>query len=158
MSSGTFYYSPYPYWDISTRFSERLARRRRGQLTFDMTTYDPRFIWNEFIVRPLIEFRERLSFEERSDIDQCLFIVRHDIKTRRLLTSVPKILAIQGYAGVFDVALPAPPSAGAPVIGSLALISRLGWKRAGTRFNTRGLDDEGNVANFVEVGNSFSLY
>lgn len=33
----------------------------------------------------------------------------------------------------------------------MALISRLGWKRAGTRFNTRGVDDDGNCANFVEV-------
>lgn len=34
---------------------------------------------------------------------------------------------------------------------NLGLISRLGWKRAGARFRTRGVDDEGNVANFVEV-------
>lgn len=33
----------------------------------------------------------------------------------------------------------------------LSLISRLGWKRAGTRFNVRGIDDDGSVANFVEV-------
>lgn len=52
---------------------------------------------------------------------------------------------------MFPVALPAPPSSGSPVIGTIGLISRLGWKRAGTRFNTRGVDDEGNVANFVEV-------
>ena len=30
-------------------------------------------------------------------------------------------------------------------------ISRLAAKRAGTRFNTRGVDDDGNTANFVEV-------
>lgn len=47
--------------------------------------------------------------------------------------------------------LPAPPTNGGPVIGTIALISRLGWKRAGTRFNTRGVDDDGNCANFVEV-------
>ena len=51
------------------------------------------------------------------------------------------------------MALPAPPVDGAPVIATLSLISRLGWKRAGTRFNTRGIDDDGNTANFVEVGN-----
>jgi hypothetical protein len=37
-------------------------------------------------------------------------------------------------------------------MATLSLISRLGWKRAGTRFNTRGIDDDGNTANFVEVG------
>lgn len=49
------------------------------------------------------------------------------------------------------MALPAPPTDGSPTIANLALISRLGWKRAGTRFNTRGVDDDGNCANFVEV-------
>ncbi len=39
----------------------------------------------------------------------------------------------------------ASPSARCPVI------SRLSCKRAGTRFNSRGVDDDGNVANFVEV-------
>jgi hypothetical protein len=32
----------------------------------------------------------------------------------------------------------------------LTLISRLSCRRAGTRFNSRGIDDDGNVANFVE--------
>jgi synaptojanin len=49
------------------------------------------------------------------------------------------------------MALPAPPTDGAPAIATLSLISRLGWKRAGTRFNTRGVDDDGHTANFVEV-------
>ena len=31
------------------------------------------------------------------------------------------------------------------------LISRRSSKRSGTRFNARGIDDEGNVANFVET-------
>src|SRR5213075_2116401 len=34
---------------------------------------------------------------------------------------------------------------------TLTLISRLSCRRAGTRFNARGIDDEGNVANFVET-------
>lgn len=55
------------------------------------------------------------------------------------------------------MALPAPPTDGAPAIATLALISRLGWKRAGTRFNTRGVDDDGNTANFVEVSPSMGI-
>jgi len=31
------------------------------------------------------------------------------------------------------------------------LISRLSCERAGTRFNVRGVNDDGNVANFVET-------
>ena len=33
----------------------------------------------------------------------------------------------------------------------MTLISRLSCRRAGTRFNARGIDDDGNVANFVET-------
>lgn len=61
------------------------------------------------------------------------------------------MLVIQGYVGVFQLPLPAPPTNGSPIIATISLISRLGWKRAGTRFNTRGVDDDGNCANFVEV-------
>ena len=62
-----------------------------------------------------------------------------------------QVLAIQGFVGVYTLPLPAPPTNGKPMIATLSLISRLGWKRAGTRFNTRGVDDDGNCANFVEV-------
>ncbi|KAG9002050.1 inositol polyphosphate 5-phosphatase [Tulasnella sp. JGI-2019a] len=143
-ASGTFYYSPYPFWDLSSRLSERLKRQNAagsGSLhAHDLSMFDPRFIWNEFIVKSLLEFRERLDEGERKDLDRCQFI----------------ILAIQGYVGIFTIPLPAPPSNGGPMIGTLGLISRLGWKKAGTRFNTRGVDDEGNVANFVESETIFS--
>lgn len=62
-----------------------------------------------------------------------------------------QVLAIQGYVGIHSLPLPAPPTNGKPMIATISLISRLSWKRAGTRFNTRGVDDDGNCANFVEV-------
>lgn len=37
----------------------------------------------------------------------------------------------------------------------MTLISRLSCRRAGTRFNARGIDDDGNVANFVETETIF---
>ena len=33
----------------------------------------------------------------------------------------------------------------------VVLVSRLSCQRAGTRFNVRGVDDYGDVANFVET-------
>lgn len=57
---------------------------------------------------------------------------------------------IQGFTGVVPIGISGSLSLGQKV--HLGLISRLGWKRAGARFKTRGVDDEGNVANFVEVG------
>lgn len=138
ISAGTFYYAVEPYWDLSSRLSQRIARD--GQAPQDVSHYDGRFIWNEYIVRSLLDFRERLDPAERSDLDQCQFIV----------------LAIQGYVGIHALPLPAPPTNGKPMVATISLISRLGWKRAGTRFNTRGVDDDGNCANFVETETIFS--
>ncbi|KAI0065841.1 DNase I-like protein [Artomyces pyxidatus] len=132
LSSGSFYYALGSYWDISSRLSERLAR---GDAAKDVGTFDERFVWNEYIVRSLLDFRERLDVQEREDLDRCQFIV----------------LAIQGYVGLFTLPLPAPPTDGSPTIATISLISRLGSKRAGTRFNTRGVDDDGHTANFVET-------
>ncbi|KAF8341266.1 DNase I-like protein [Cantharellus anzutake] len=135
LSTGTFYFAARPQWDISTRLGVRCSLDGNG-----MDRQDGRFIWNEYIAQPLLDFRERLDHSEQSELDACQFI----------------LLVIQGFVGVFDVPLPAPPSHGAPVIGTIALVSRLGWKRAGTRFNTRGVDDDGNCANFVETETIFS--
>ncbi|KAG5728501.1 Inositol-1,4,5-trisphosphate 5-phosphatase 1 [Termitomyces sp. T112] len=137
ISSGSFYYALESPWDLSSRLAVRLARDTPSG---DVVAFDERFVWNEYIVRSLLDFRDRLDPNERRDLDHCQFIV----------------LAIQGYVGVFTMSLPAPPTNGTPTIATLALISRLGWKRAGTRFNTRGVDDDGNTANFVETETVFS--
>ncbi|KAJ7180325.1 inositol polyphosphate phosphatase [Mycena crocata] len=133
LSSGSFYYAKDSNWDLSSRLAVRLSRDKHT--TWDLGTFDERFVWNAFLIRSLLEFRERLDALERNEFDTCQFIV----------------LAIQGYVGAFTMALPAPPTDGSPTIVTLSLISRLGWKRAGTRFNSRGVDDDGNTANFVEV-------
>uniref|UniRef100_A0A8H8CK11 phosphoinositide 5-phosphatase n=1 Tax=Psilocybe cubensis TaxID=181762 RepID=A0A8H8CK11_PSICU len=138
LSSGSFYYAIESQWDLSSRLAVRLTRDRNASK--ETLTFDERFVWNEYIIRSLLDFRERLDIEEKEDLDRCQFI----------------ILAIQGFVGVFTMALPAPPTDGAPTVATLALISRLGWKRAGTRFNTRGVDDDGNTANFVETETIFS--
>lgn len=39
--------------------------------------------------------------------------------------------------------------------GKACLISRLSCERAGTRFTTRGVNDDGHVANFVETEQVF---
>lgn len=133
LSSGSFYYALEPQRDLSSRLSVRLSRDRSS--SHDPSVFDERFVWNEYIIRSLLDFRERLDPLEREDLDRCQFI----------------ILAIQGYVGVFTMSLPAPPTNGMPALVTLSLISRLGWRRAGTRFNTRGVDDDGNCANFVET-------
>ena len=152
LSSGSFYYALSPHWDISSRLAERLSRDAGVP---DVGAFDDRFVWNEYIVRSLIDFRERLDMQEREDLDRCQFIVRSFFFSlsvlKRTFSMRGQVLAIQGFVGIFTIPLPAPPTNGAPTVATLSLISRLGAKRAGTRFNTRGVDDDGNTANFVEV-------
>jgi hypothetical protein len=88
---------------------------------------------------------------ERDDFDACQFIVCLTFLGVLACLLGSQVLAIQGYVGVFTMALPAPPTDGSPTVATLSLVSRLSWKRAGTRFNSRGVDDDGNTANFVEV-------
>lgn len=88
------------------------------------------------MIEPLLKFRSRLIAHERDALDHS-----------RILTS-----AIRGF--VLTITIPASSAplresrTGLP--SSLTLISRLSCRRAGTRFNSRGIDDDGNVANFVE--------
>ena len=88
------------------------------------------------MIDPLIKFRSRLAANEKELLD-----------SSRILTS-----AIRGFVSTVTV-----PSSSSPIRSvrtnlpsTLTLISRLSCRRAGTRFNSRGIDDDGNVANFVE--------
>ena len=89
------------------------------------------------MIDPLIQFRSRLAAEEKEALD-----------ASQILTS-----AIRGFVKTTTV-----PAAASPIKAirtnypsTLTLISRLSCRRAGTRFNSRGIDDEGFVANFVET-------
>lgn len=92
------------------------------------------------MINPLVLFRSRLSLKDKQALDHS-----------RFLTS-----AIRGF--VFTLTIPPSSSPikaqdGRP--SSLTLVSRLSCRRAGTRFNSRGVDDDGNVANFVETETIF---
>ena len=89
------------------------------------------------MIKPLIQFRSRLSSHEKKALDDS-----------HILTS-----AIRGYVSTITVPASSSPI-GAPksrLPSSLSLVSRLSCRRAGTRFNSRGIDDDGNVSNFVET-------
>lgn len=104
---------------------------------FDIDNFDDDFLWNSYMIKPLLKFRSRLSESERTTLD-----------FTQILTST-----IRGF--VESLSIPRPrmegnmKSSGLPT--TLALISRLSCRRAGTRFNSRGIDDDGHVANFVET-------
>ncbi|EPE29084.1 DNase I-like protein [Glarea lozoyensis ATCC 20868] len=130
LSEGSFYYST--DFDLTNRLQDRSTEAA----LLDIDNLDESFLWNSYMIDPLVKFRSRLVAHEREALDSSGF-----------LTS-----AIRGYAATFAI-----PSSSAPLRTSrvgmpstLTLISRLSCRKAGTRFNSRGIDDDGNVANFVE--------
>ena len=73
LSSGSFYYALDSPWDLSSRLAVRLSKDPKSAR--DLGTFDERFVWNEYIVRSLLDFREHLDVNEREDLDNCQFIV-----------------------------------------------------------------------------------
>ncbi|KAK0617879.1 SacI homology domain-containing protein [Bombardia bombarda] len=135
LGNGTFYYST--DFDVTNRMQDRPA----DAVAFDIDNFDESFLWNSYMIRPLVEFRSRLQKQERDALD-----------ASRILTS-----AIRGFCKSWPI-----PQAQAPLRAAatgrpsfLTVISRLSCRRAGTRFNSRGIDDDGNVANFVETETTY---
>ncbi|KAI1415927.1 SacI homology domain-containing protein [Hypoxylon sp. FL1857] len=131
LSNGSFYYST--DFDLTNRLQDRPI----DSDTFDIDNFDDSFLWNYFMISPLVQFRSRLLAHEREALD-----------ASRILTS-----AIRGFCLTMTIPQSAAPlrdgRSGHPSF--LTVISRLSCKRAGTRFNSRGIDDDGHVANFVET-------
>ena len=134
LNTGNFYYSV--DFDLTRRLQDRLET---PVPTIDVSSLDEGLLWNSYMIRPLLQFRNRLSEQERHDLDQS-----------RMLTSV-----VRGFVR----SLPVPPASNplrrdrnsSAHSATLTVISRLSARRVGTRFNSRGVDDAGNVANFVET-------
>ena len=93
------------------------------------------------MITPLIQFHSRLIARDREMLD-----------ASHILTST-----IRGYVSTIRIPPSSAPIKAAPTSkpSLLTLISRLSCRRAGTRFNARGIDDDGNVANFVETETLF---
>lgn len=136
LSGGSFYYST--DFDLTRRIQDRAENTEH----FGFDSFDQSYLWNSYMIKPLIDFRSRLAEHERTALD-----------STGLLTS-----AIRGFAQSIHVPAPYSPArtgrTGIP--STMTLISRLSCKRAGTRFNARGVDDDGNVANFVETETIFA--
>ncbi|KAL2180345.1 SacI homology domain-containing protein [Thermothelomyces heterothallicus CBS 202.75] len=131
LGNGTFYYST--DFDVTNRMQDRPA----DAADFDIDNFDESFLWNSYMIQPLVLFRSRLQKAEREALD-----------ASRILTC-----AIRGFCRSWAIPQSAAPLSAAKtgLPSYLTIISRLSCRRAGTRFNSRGIDDDGNVANFVET-------
>lgn len=135
LSGGSFYYSA--DFDLTKRVQDRST----DASTVAIDSLDGGFLWNGYMIQPLVDFRSKLSPREKSALDHS-----------RILTS-----AIRGFAATVTVPASSSPArlgtTGMP--STMTMISRLSCRRAGTRFNARGIDDDGNVANFSETETVF---
>jgi hypothetical protein len=136
MESGGFFFAEDGTWDISSRMGESnwVQAGKRAQQS-PLETYDERFVWNETLLKPLLDFRLGLAPPVRAVLDE-----------QNLLIPI-----IQGFCGSLPISTGMRTSTGKQEVAAFGMISRLGWKRAGARFRTRGIDDDGQVANFVET-------
>lgn len=112
-------------------------QRSNTSAGFDIEGLDQDMLWNSYMIAPLLQFRSRLAAHDKARLD-----------ASDMLTTV-----IRGFAGTMSI-----PASVSPVPhlqsdtpSTLTVISRLSSRRAGTRFNSRGIDDDGFVANFVET-------
>lgn len=137
LSGGSFYYSA--DFDLTKRLQDRSSTE---SATIALDSLEAGFLWNTFMIQPLVEFRSRLSDREKAALD-----------ASKLLISV-----IRGFASTLTIPASSSPARWKPsgFPSNMTLISRLSCRRAGTRFNSRGVDDDGNVANFVETETIFS--
>ncbi|KAK4230550.1 putative inositol-1,4,5-trisphosphate 5-phosphatase [Podospora fimiseda] len=135
LGNGTFYYST--DFDVTNRMQDRPADAD----AFNIDNFDASFLWNSYMISPLVEFRSRLSRQDMEALDGS-----------RILTS-----AIRGFCKSWAIPQTAAPlrAAKTGLPSYLTVISRLSCRRAGTRFNSRGIDDDGNVANFVETETTY---
>ncbi|KAG0638498.1 hypothetical protein HOY80DRAFT_1047482 [Tuber brumale] len=131
LSGGTFYYSR--DFDLTNRLQDRSI----DTTDFDIDNFDPSFLWNSYMIHPLLRFRSHLSDQERWELDAS-YILTSTIRGFVESLTIPRSLTSAE-----------PRSAG--LATTLTIISRLSCRRAGTRFNSRGMDDDGHVANFVET-------
>ncbi|KAE8348768.1 SacI homology domain-containing protein [Aspergillus coremiiformis] len=130
LSDGSFYYS------LDFNLTDRLQDRSDKSAAFDIESLDEDMLWNSYMIHPLLLFRSHLSPAEKLRLD-----------SSQILTCI-----IRGFAGTLTIPATAPvlPQLRTNYSSTLTIISRQSSRRAGTRFNARGIDDDGRVANFVE--------
>ncbi|CAI7635984.1 unnamed protein product [Penicillium glandicola] len=131
LGDGSFYYS------LDFNLTDRLQDRANKPVAFDIDTLDEDMLWNSYMISPLLLFRSHLPPFDKAKLD-----------ASQMLTCV-----IRGFASTLKVPATVSilPHVRTNFPSMLTIISRQSSRRAGTRFNSRGIDDDGNVANFVET-------
>lgn len=123
LSSGSFYFSH--TFDLSRDLRQRKSDIKALSM---MESANHSFLWNKQNLLEISHVKQTLNPSVQQEINQ-----------NGLLVAL-----IQGFVGCETVVI-------SSAKWRIGIISRLSSNRAGTRFNARGIDDDGNVSNFVEV-------
>lgn len=120
LGDGSFHYAS--GIDITRNTQQQATRLAQDPVDLDLP-----FVWNLYMLEPLHLYVLRLGPELVVAATQANFLVP----------------VIRGFAETVKTNLHTLPA-------TMTLIARQLCRRAGTRFNTRGIDDGGHVANYVE--------
>ncbi|KAI9027934.1 inositol polyphosphate phosphatase [Hyaloraphidium curvatum] len=129
LSNGSFYFST--AMDLTRSLQQQHAESPGAQPALDFDECSEEFLWNRHMLKDLLYIRDGMLDDEKAELD----------------ASGLMLAMVQGFVGAGNVRIQDRSGS----LNQLVLISRLSCRRAGTRFSTRGVDDEGNVANFVET-------
>lgn len=109
---------------------------------------DPEYWWNGYMMRELIEALDMWGPGQQEMVREAgifLTLIQGYVGTQEMRT-LPNYQTYQQQRESTDGH-----TSSAPPLLKVSLISRLGCGRAGVRYLTRGIDDEGHVANYVET-------
>lgn len=130
LENGSFYYSN--DFDLTCTLQKRGVTSASGKYVFKIDSIEREYMWNSFLMEDFLEYYDNLSdISEKTMLNKFITVVIRGFAKTEL-----------SYVGNLRI--------------SETIISKQSWKRAGTRFLSRGMDDDGNVANFVET--EFVMY
>ncbi|KAL6930091.1 hypothetical protein ACO0SA_001498 [Hanseniaspora valbyensis] len=130
LENGSFYFSN--DFDLTCTLQKRGVTSETSKYVFKMESVEKEYMWNSFLMEDFLEYYDNLS----------------DLSEKQMLNKYITVV-IRGFAKTEM-------SYVANLRISETIVSKQSWKRAGTRFLSRGMDDDGNVANFVET--EFTMY
>ena len=120
-SSGAFFYSENN--NIASSFQNKDEKSKEFIEQRNAT-----FVWNQHLLDPITDLASQIPLEHSS------FLLEAEIFSKiakGFFESTKKNISTKNY--------------------EVGVHTRIGKKKAGTRFNSRGLDDEGNVSIFAET-------
>jgi hypothetical protein len=127
LSEGYFYFGY--NWD-STKSLQKTVKLGNH---FAWTSCERSFFWNRFLMKPIMKFFTSLVGSEK----------------RAIQSDGIFVACFEGFADIQEFVFGQNRAA-------FAVFSRISCKRAGTRYRSRGIDDDGNVSNFVETETLFA--